>query len=128
MPKITGRVEIFVNSQPVLNKEGATASGIGISGEMAVEREAVMGDTGLHGHIDKGIVARCEMTLTDRDDYNLDTLARIKGDGVVIFRAYGGGKVYTMKEATCLCNFSLSNSEVSNVVFEGPYGTESVED
>ena len=127
MPKITGRIEILANSQPLLNKEGATASGLGLSGVPAIEREAVMGDTGYHGHIEKGIMARCEVTVTDRDDVNLNDLAAINGNGTIIFRSYGGGKVYTMKNATCNCNFSLANSEVSNVVFEGAYWTEGVE-
>ena len=126
MPKITGRIEVLVNSQPLLNKEGATASGIGLSGKPAIEREAVMGDTGYHGHIEKGVMARCEVTITDRDDVSLNDLAEINGDGTVIFRAYGGGKVYVMKNAVCLGNFSLSGSEVP-IVFEGPYWTESVE-
>jgi hypothetical protein len=128
MAKLTGVVEIIVNAQPILNKEGATASGLGISGQASFEREAVMGDTGLHGFVERGIPARCEMTLSDRDDQLLDTLARINGDGTLIFRAYRGGKVYTMRNATCLANFSVASGEVTNVVFEGPMWTEGVEE
>jgi hypothetical protein len=126
-PRLTGAVEIIVNAQPVLNKEGATASGVGISGEASFERTPQYGDTGLHGYTEANVGAMCEVTLSDREDQLLDTLARINGDGTIIFRAYRGGKVYTMEEATCLGNFSISNGEVTNVRFHGEKWTETVE-
>lgn len=126
-PRLTGAVEILVNAQPVLNKEGATASGIGISGAPATEKTPVFGDTGLHGFTETSVAAMCEITISDREDQLLDTLARINGDGTVIFRAYRGGKVYTMEEATCLLNFSISAGEVTNVRFVGEKWTETVE-
>jgi hypothetical protein len=129
MGKITGRVEIIVNGQMLLNKAGAVASGIGLSGEPNFELEAVTGDTGIHGYTERPIAARCEVTITDRDDIKLDTLARINGDGTIIFRAAGGsGKVYTMDGATCLRNLSLTAGEgETTIVYEGPYWTESVQ-
>lgn len=126
-PRLTGEVEIIVNSIPVLNKEGATASGIGISGEQAKEREPVMGAVTLHGFIEKPIPAQLEVTLSDREDVLLDTLARINGDGTIIFRAAQGGKVYTMEEATCLMNFSETGGEIQNVRFVGSKWVETVD-
>ena len=123
--KITGRVEILVNGEMLLNKPGAKASGIGVSGEPAVERKEVMGDTGIQGFIEEPIVAMCEVTITDREDMSLDRLARINGDGTVIFRARGGGKAYVMEGATCKANFDLTAGEGETTVkFVGAYWTE----
>jgi len=128
MAKITGRVEVLVNGSLLLNKSGAKASGIGLSGEMAFERDAVIGDTGLHGFIEKPVPATLEVTITDRDDVSLDSLARINGDGTIIFRAAGGGKVYTMDGATCTNNFSITGGEGETTLkFVGAYWTESSE-
>ena len=129
MAKITGRVEILVNGQLLLNKAGAVASGIGLSGEPNFELASVTGDTGIHGYTETPIPARCEVTVTDRDDIKLDTFARINGDGTIVFRAAGGsGKVYTMDGATCLRNFSLTAGEgETTLVFEGPYWTETTQ-
>ena len=77
--RITGRVEVLVNGTPLLNKSGAIARGLGISGEPAFERKAVTGDTGLHGFVEEPVVAECEVTITDRDDLNLDDIAKING-------------------------------------------------
>lgn len=125
MAKITGRVQVVVNGVTLLNKEGAVASGLGLSGVPAFSREPVMGDTGLHGYKEVPTVAALEVTVTDRDDINLNDLAAINGDGTIIFSAFGGGKVYTMGEATCLNNFSLTagDGEVP-LVFNGPFWTE----
>ena len=125
MAKITGRVEILLNGDLLLNKAGATASGIGISGEPNFELTAVQGDTGPHGYTEAPIAARVEVTVTDRDDISLSDIARINGDGTVIFRAAGGGKVYTMEGATCLRNFTLTAGEgETNIILEGPFFTE----
>ncbi len=123
--KITGRVEVLVNGKMLLNKAGAVARGLGISGEPAFERKAIMGDTGLHGFAEEPIVAECEVKITDRDDIKLDDLARVNGTGTVVFRAAGGGKSYKMAGATCLCNFELTGGEGETTVkFQGPYWTE----
>jgi len=125
MGKITGRIEVLVNGNLLLNKAGAVASGIGISGEPNYELEAIMGDTGPHGYTQKPITARCEVTVTDRDDIMLSDLARVYGDGTVIFRSAGGGKSYVMEGATCLRNFSVTGGEGETpMVFEGPFWTE----
>lgn len=125
MAKVTGRIEVLVNNELLLNKAGAKASGIGISGEPNFELKVVQGDTGPHGYVESPVVARCEVTITDRDDISLSDLARINGDGTVIFRAAKGGKVYTMEGATCLRNFTVTGGEgETEVVFEGPYWTE----
>lgn len=126
--KITGRVEVLANGQILLNKSGASASGVGISGEPNYELEPVIGDGGLHGFKENPIIAQLEVTITDRDDVSLDALAKIKMDGTIIFRAAGGGKVYTMEGATCLRNFTVTGGEGEVPIrFVGPYWTESTE-
>lgn len=124
--KITGRVEILVNGMLLLNKEGAVASGIGRSGQQSFEREPVTGDTGIHGFVEKPIVAQLEVTVSDRDDIKLDDFAKINGDGTVIFRTAGGGKVYTMANATCTMNMQITAGEGQTTLkFLGNYWTES---
>lgn len=126
--KITGRIEVLVNGKLLLNKAGAKASGIGISGEPNYDRKVVVGDTGPHGYVETPIMARCEVTVTDRADVSLSDLARIMGDGTVIFRSAGGGKVYIMEGATCLGNFTITGGEGETpIIFEGPYWAESVQ-
>ena len=128
MARITGRVEILVNGNLLLNKSGAVASGIGISGEQAMELEPVMGDTGIHGFTEKPVPAQLEVTITDRDDVKLSDLAKIRENGTVIFRAAGGGKSYVMEGATCKRNFSITGGEGETpIVFYGNYWTESVQ-
>lgn len=125
MAKITGRVQVFVNGNLMLNKEGATASGVGISGEAPFEREPIMGDTGLHGYVERPRVAQLEVTVTDRDDISLSDLNKINGDGTVIFKAAKGGKVYTMQNATSHSNLSITAGEGETpLVFSGPSWTE----
>ncbi len=129
MARITGRVEVLVNGESLLNKAGAVASGIGISGEPNFELEAIQGDSGPHGFVERPIMAQCEVTITDRSDVKLSDLAKIREDGTVIFRAAGGGKVYIMEGATCLRNFSLTAGDgETSVMFQGPYWTEHVEE
>lgn len=126
--RITGRVEVVVNGQLLLNKTGAVASGIGLSGLPAAELKEVMGDTGLHGTVEEMVVAKCEVTVSDRSDILLDTYAQIRESGTIIFRTAGGGKVYTMKEATCTRNFSLTAGEGEvPIVFIGAAWIEDVE-
>lgn len=125
--KVTGRVEVLANGNSLLNKAGATASGIGISGEIAVQRNPVLGDSGFHGSVEENIIAQVEVTITDRDDISLSDLAAINGDGTIIFRAAGGGKVYTMNNATSQGNFTLTAGEgETTIVFYGPFWTEDV--
>lgn len=125
MAKITGRIEVLVDGNLLLNKAGAVASGIGLSGQPNFELEAIMGDTGPHGYIEKPVQARCEVTITDRDDIMLSDLAAVRETGTVIFRTAGGGKVYVMEGATCLRNFSVTGGEGETpLVFEGPFWTE----
>ena len=115
----------MVNGNLLLNKAGAVASGIGISGEPNFELESIMGDTGIHGYKENPIVAKCEVTVTDRDDIMLTDIARIRENGTIIFRSANGGKVYTMEGGTCLRNFSVTGGEGETpLVFEGPMWTE----
>jgi hypothetical protein len=124
--KITGRIEVLANGNPLLNKAGAVANGIGISGQPNFERAEVMGDSGIHGFTNTPIVASCDVTVTDRDDISLSEIAAINGDGTIIFRSAGGGKVYTMEGATCTMNFTLTGGEgETSIRFVGPFWTES---
>ena len=129
MARITGRVEVLVNNNVLLNKAGAVASGVGLSGQPNFELEGVMGDTGIHGYIEKPIMARCEVTVTDRDDIMLTDFAAIRENGTIIFRSANGGKVYTMEGATCLRNFSVTAGEGETpLIFEGNFWTETQSD
>jgi len=126
--KITGRVEIIVNAKTILNKEGATINGLGLSGKPAFEREMVVGPTGFHGRVEKPITPMLEVTVTDRDDIMLDDFAQIDGNGTIIFRAAGGGKAYVGEGCTCLNNFSLTDGQGEvKLRFAVPYWTEKVD-
>jgi len=128
MAKISGRIEVLVNGDPLLNKAGAVASGIGLSGQPNFELNEVIGDSGIHGFTETPVIAMCEVTVTDRDDISLSDLAAVNGNGTIIFRAAGGGKVYTMEGATCKRNFSLTGGEGEvPITFVGSYWTESVD-
>lgn len=124
--RITGRVEILVDGKLLLNKAGAVASGIGLSGEPNFELNEVMGDTGLHGFSESPVMAQLEVTVSDRDDISLSDFANIRENGTVIFRSAKKGKVYTMPNATCKRNFSLTAGEgETGITFLGPYWQES---
>lgn len=125
MARITGRIEIILNGDPLLNKSGATASGIGLSGEQSFELKEVMGDTGIHGFVEEPVPAVCEVTITDRDDVSLNDIAKVRENGTVIFRAAGGGKSYVMEGATCTRNFTITGGEGETPIkFVGNYWTE----
>jgi len=111
MARITGRIEVLLNGELLLNKSGAKATGIGLSGMPNFELKEVMGDGGIHGFIEEPVVAKCEVTVTDRDDISLNDIATVREDGTVIFRSAQSGKVYTMNEATCMRNFELTGGE-----------------
>lgn len=126
--RVTGRVEVLVNNELLFNKAGAVASGVGLSGEPNFELEAVTGDTGLHGFVEKPVVAQLEVTISDGDAVSLNDLAAIRETGTVIFRSAGGGKSYTMNEATCMRNFSITAGQGETPIkFVGAYWTESTQ-
>lgn len=126
--RITGRVEVLLNGNTLLNKAGAVAKGVGISGAPNFELSEVMGDTGLHGFTENPILAGCDVTVTDRDDISLSEIARIRENGTIIFRTAGGGKAYIMNNATCLRNFEITAGEGETPLrFVGAYWTETVE-
>ncbi len=125
MAKITGRVEVLVNGQPVLNKNGATAIGVGLSGQAPFERTSVMGMNGVHGFVETPVEAACEVTITDRDDTNLDDYAQINGTGTLIFRTANGGKEYTLNNITCTNNLTITAGEGETPLrFIGDYWVE----
>jgi len=83
--KITGRVNVKLNGKTLLTKFGSTAiNGLGISGELNVELKEVMGDQGISGFTEEPMPATCELTLTDRDDFLVSDLAKVRGNGTVI--------------------------------------------
>jgi len=132
MARITGRVEIKVNGDTLYSKAGAVASGIGISGKPNFELTEVMGDGGIHGFVENPVVAKLEVTVSDRDvdaqgnELLLSDLASIREEGTIIFQTAGGtGKVYTMSEATCTRNFSVTAGEgETTLVFVGKHWLE----
>jgi hypothetical protein len=126
MAKITGRVEILVNGKLQLNKAGAVATGIMESGKSPVNRNEVMGDTGVHGFVEEVVVPQVEFTITDRDDILINDLAIIT-NGTVIFRAHGGGKAYTLNNAWMAepANVTAGEGETP-IVFKGISWTEQV--
>lgn len=125
MARVTGRVEILVNGVMLLNKNGASASGIGESGKPAIKRDPILGDGGLHGYKETIEVAKLTVSITDRDDVSLSDLAKINGDGTVIMRAANGGKVYTMANATYTTPASVTAGEGdTKIEFAGPFWTE----
>lgn len=109
--RITGRVEVLVNGNIVLNKTGAVANGIGESGKPSFERKVVMGQNGIHGFVEEPVEPSVEVTITDREDQLLGDYAAINGDGTVIYRTAGGGKVYTLIDATCTQNLKITAGE-----------------
>ena len=109
--RITGTVEVLLDGKTLLNKSGAAASGIGLSGEPNFELKEILGDTGLHGFVEEPVVAMLEVTITDRDDISLNDIAAIRENGTVIFRSRGKGKAYTMAGATCTRNFTVTAGE-----------------
>ena len=124
--RITGAVEVILDGVPLLNKAGAVASGIGLSGEANFELKEVMGDNGIHGFTEEPIVAMLEVTVTDRDDVMLTNIAAVRENGTVIFRSRNKGKVYTMTQATCTRNFSVTGGEGETPIkFIGGFWTES---
>lgn len=125
--RITGTVEILVDGVLLLNKAGATANGIGLSGEPNFELKQVQGDTGPHGFVEEPVPAECDVTISDRSDITLNNLAGIWENGTLIFRSRGKGKAYTMANATCTRNFTLTAGEGEvGVKFVGPFWTEGI--
>lgn len=116
-----------MNGVLVLNKAGAVASGIGESGKPPIKREPIIGDTGIHGSKETIVPARLAVTVTDRDDIKITDFAAIKENGTIIFRSARGGKVYTMNNASCAGDISVTGGEgETKLEFWGPFWTEGV--
>jgi len=105
MANVTGRVNIRRNGALLATKEGATAYGIG-----GYKREPVMGSTGLHGFTEKPEPSRCEFSITDRDDFSLEDLAKGTND-TITFEAVPNGKVYIMRNAFVEGGFSVKEGD-----------------
>lgn len=108
MAVITGRVVITVNGQVLLNKAGAKIKGIGISGKPNFEVEMITGDSGVHGFVEKPIVAELEVTVSDKSDISLDAMAQLTGDFSVTFNSANAGKQYSLQDPVCIRNFELT--------------------
>ena len=122
--QITGRVEVLVNGEMLLNKPGAVARGIWISGQPAMSRKAVVGDSGPHGLVEEPVIPECEVKVTDRSDISLSAFAELD-DCTVVFRAARSGKSYTMEGAWLANPIDLTAGEgESTLLFQGPYWTE----
>jgi hypothetical protein len=131
--KITGAVIIKVNGDPILNKAGAVASGLGLSGEASFEVEPVMGDGQFHGFKETPIMPTLEVSITDRSDVKLDTYARIgigsSPDSVTFESRVGSdgklGKIYTLQNPVCTRNFKITAGEGETTIkFIGDYWQE----
>lgn len=128
MAIITGRVEVVVNGELLLNKAGASIAGVGVSGKPAFELTQISGDTGPHGAIETPVPATCTVTVSDRADIPLSDIAKIRENGTVIFRAARGGKSYTLFNASCQRNFTVTAGEGEvELIFFGPFWTETSE-
>lgn len=123
--QVTGRVQVLVNGVLLLNKAGAVASGIGESGKPPIKRDPIIGDTGIHGPKETIIPAKLAVTVTDNDGVKLTDFAAINGNGTLVFRSARGGKVYTMNNATCSGDISVTAGEgETKLEFWGPYWVE----
>jgi hypothetical protein len=103
----------------------SVASGIGESGKPPIKREPIIGDTGYHGDKETIVPARVAVTVTDRDDIKLSDFAAMQGNATIIFAAAQGGKVYTMKDATCAGDIQITGGEgETKLEFYGGFWTE----
>lgn len=119
--RVTGTVEVLLDGKLLLNKSGAVAGGIGLSGEPNFELKEILGDTGLHGFVEEPVMAVLEVTVSDRDDIKLGDFAKVRENGTIIFRSRNKGKAYTMANATCTRNFSVTAGEGETPLkFVGP--------
>ena len=124
---VTGRVEVLVNGELLLNKPGAIARGIWIAGQQAFNRKAVIGDSGYHGVVEEPIMCECEVKVTDRSDISLSKFASLT-DCTIIFRAARSGKSYTMEGAYLANAIEITAGEgEATLLFQGPYWTETTQ-
>ena len=66
--KITGRIEVLLNGELLLNKAGAKASGIGISGQPNFELKRIVGDSGGHGYVEEPRYLSCFILRIGEND------------------------------------------------------------
>ncbi len=125
MARITGRVQVILNGDVLLNKAGASIEGAGLSGMPNFELEPIMGDGGIHGYKETPIFGTCNVTITDRDDVMLDARGQVRESGTVIFQSSVSGKQYTMDGCTCTRNITVTAGEGETPIkFVGAYWTE----
>lgn len=104
MAQITGRAFIAVNGTRLRSREGAKLSFGG------VERETVVGDTGVHGYTEKTVAPSVECSISHGADTNLTELRDIK-DASVIFET-DTGKVYTLGGAWLSNPIEMEKGEI----------------
>lgn len=108
--QVTGRVFVAVNGKRLRSKEGAKLKFGG------VEREAVMGDTGVLGYSEKTSAPEVECTIAHMADTSLKELTDF-ADGSVQFET-DTGKVFQLSGAWCAGGLELDKGEVK-VKFQG---------
>ncbi len=114
--QVTGRVYVSVNGKRLASKEGAKLNFGG------VEREAVLGDTGVLGFVEKTAVPFIECTIAHKADTSLKELADIK-DTSVTFET-DTGKVYMLRNAWTAKTLEMDKGEIA-LRFEGITAEES---
>lgn len=125
MARITGRVQVILNGDVLLNKAGASIEGAGLSGMPNFELDPIIGDGGIHGYRETPVVGVCNVTITDRDDVMLNSIAEVRENGTLIFQSSGSGKQYTMDSCTCTRNITVTAGEGETPLkFVGPYWVE----
>lgn len=129
MAKVTARMEVVINGVSAGVRDGVVLNGIGISGEIPVERKPIFSTTGIVGFGEDLVEASIELTVIDKDDQMLSDFGAINGDGTIIAKVVGGeGKVYTLNNATCVCNMTLTSGEgETEVKFIGTSWTEATQ-
>ncbi|KIO49595.1 phage tail tube protein [Nitrosospira sp. NpAV] len=108
--QVTGRVFVSVNGKRLASKEGAK---LGFGG---IEREAVLGDSGVLGYSEKTAVPYVECTIAHKGDTSLKELQDTT-DASVTFEA-DTGKVYMLRNAWSAKAIELDKGEVA-LRFEG---------
>lgn len=108
--QITGRVFISINGKRLASKEG------GKLGFGTVEREAVLGDSGVLGYSEKSTAPYVECTIAHKSDTSLKELQDTT-DASITFEA-DTGKVYMLRNAWNAKAIEMDKGEVA-LRFEG---------
>lgn len=108
--QVTGKVHISVNGKRLASKEG------GKLGFGTVEREAVLGDSGVLGYSEKPTTPYIECTIAHKGDTSLKEFQDIT-DASITFES-DTGKVYMLRNAWNAKAIEMDRGEVA-LRFEG---------